>query len=170
MNYGGTDMAEKRAATSTTIYAEGLELIMEGIFNAPCELVWEGWTKPEYVARWWGPSGYAMSVCEIDLRKGGSYRFVQRGPDGNDYPFKGMYREIVKPKLLTYTQIFDMEPYSSQEAVVIVKFEKLEGGKTKLTSRMQFATIEELEAALATGMEAGATESMERLAELLAKL
>lgn len=55
------------------------------------------WTSPEHVRRWWGPRGYDLAVCEIDLRPGGRYRYVQRDAQGNEFPFKGEFREIDPP-------------------------------------------------------------------------
>jgi uncharacterized protein YndB with AHSA1/START domain len=127
-------------------------------------------SQPEYVALWWGFQGVKLPICEIDLREGGSYRFVQRAPDGNELPFKGVYRKIVKPERLVYTQIFDVEPYSIHESVVTDTFIEHLGSKTKLSSRTEFATAEALQGALAAGAEAGAVASMERFAEHLKSL
>jgi len=73
---------------------------MTRIFDAPRHPVFEAWTKPEHVARWWGWRDSTLSVCEIDLRPGGAWRFVLRRPDGQEYPFKGVYREIAAPERL----------------------------------------------------------------------
>ncbi|MCD9025589.1 SRPBCC domain-containing protein [Cohnella silvisoli] len=159
-------MTENKVTTDT----KSLEIIIERVYNVPREIVWEGWTRPEYVAAWWGPDRFSLPVCEIDLQKGGVYRFVSRGQDGLEYPFTGVYLEVTKPERLVYTQIFDMEPFSSQEATVTVTFEKTEDGNTKFTSKMKFTTLEEFETAIASGMEAGAIESMDRLARLLETL
>ncbi len=83
-----------------------------------------------------------LPVCEIDLRPGGAYRFVQRGPDGKDYPFKGVYREIVPPERLVYTQCFDVEPYLSHEELVTVTLDEHDGKTTltELSNRSKVAT------------------------------
>ncbi|WP_135554708.1 SRPBCC domain-containing protein [Paenibacillus cymbidii] len=158
-------MADNKATGSTTTYVEDLNLIVERIFDAPREIVWEAWTNPEHVAVWWGFQGVKLPICEIDLREGGSYRFVQQIPQVGEMPFKGVYREVVKPERLVYTQIFDVEPYSIHESIVTDTLSELPGNRTKLTSITTFATEEGLQGALAGGMETGAVDSMERFAE-----
>jgi uncharacterized protein YndB with AHSA1/START domain len=146
---------------------EDLILVVERTFDAPRELVWEAWSQPEHVALWWGYQGVKLPVCEIDLREGGSYRFVQLAPDGTELPFKGVYREVVEPERLVYTQIFDVEPYSIHESVVTDTFVEHPGNKTRISSRTEFATAEALQGALAAGMDSGTADSMERFAEHL---
>lgn len=158
-------MTKNHAKNNTVTYVEDLTLVVERTFDAPREIVWEAWTNPEYVALWWGFQGVKLPVCEIDLREGGGYRFVQHIPNAGEMPFKGVYREVVKPERLVYTQIFDVEPYSIHESVVTDTFLEQPGNKTKLSSRTEFATEEALQGALAGGMEAGAADSMERFAE-----
>ncbi|MCD9021635.1 SRPBCC family protein [Cohnella silvisoli] len=162
-------MSENNAKNKTTTYVEDLSIIVERTFDAPRELVWEAWTKPEHVANWWGMGG-KLAACEIDLRPGGTYLYVLRGPDGNEYPFKGVYREVVKPERLVYTRIFDVEPFSIHESVVTDTFVAQPDGKTRLTFRTDFPTAEALQGSLASGAEAGAIDSMERFSEYLASL
>lgn len=161
-----TNQANGKAVTRV----DDLSLTVERTFDAPRELVWKAWTEPEHVALWWGFQGVKLPICEIDLREGGSYRFVQRLADGNEMPFKGVYREVIRPELLVYTQIFDVEPYSAHESVVSDTFIELPIGMTKLTSRTEFATVEALKGALAAGAETGAIASMERFSEHLKSL
>jgi uncharacterized protein YndB with AHSA1/START domain len=111
-----------------------------------------------------------LHVCEVDLRVDGAYRYVQRDAEGNEYPFKGVYREVVKPERLVYTRIFDVEPFSIHELVVTDTFAAQQGGKTMLTSRTDCKTAEALQGMLASGAEAGAIDSMERFAQHLANL
>ncbi|AVV57203.1 ATPase [Paenibacillus glucanolyticus] len=157
-------------ANKATTRVEGQALIIERIFEAPRELVWDAWTKPEHVSRWWGHGGVPLHACEIDLRVGGTYRYVQLGPDGTEFPIIGTYREIVKPERLNYTMIFDVAPYNEHESVIFDSFEQLEGGKSKLTMRTEYVSAEALQGSLASGAEQGAIASMERYAEYLAKL
>lgn len=161
-------MNENGAKTTTRV--EGQALIVERIFQAPRELVWDAWTKPEHVSRWWGHGGVPLYACEIDLRVGGTYRYVQRGPDGTEFPFTGTYREIVKPERLNYTMIFDMVPYNEHESVIFDSFEQLADGRTKLTMRTEYDSVEALQGSIASGAEQGAIASMERYAEYLAQL
>jgi uncharacterized protein YndB with AHSA1/START domain len=158
-----------KTETNAVSRVEELSLTVERVYDAPRELVWEAWTKPEHVSRWWGYGGVPLYVCEVDLRKGGTYRYVQQGEDGTEYPFIGIYREVVRPERLVYTQIFDVAPYNEHESVTYDTFEEVEGDKTKLTSRTEFASAETLQGAIDSGMEKGALDSMDRFAEYLAK-
>lgn len=145
------------------------QVVYTRVFAAPRDLVFEAWTRPEHVRRWWGPRGFTVTVCEIDLRPGGAYRFVQRGPDGNDYPFKGEYREIVPPERLVYTQIFDVPGLSDHVLLVTGTFDEHEGG-TLFTGRLLFESTEDRVAAMDTGMAQGMAETLDRLEEYLAGL
>jgi uncharacterized protein YndB with AHSA1/START domain len=145
-----------------------LEFVMSRVFNAPRDLVFKACTEPRHLAEWWGPRGYTLTTCEMDLRAGGTYRFVQRAPDGNTYAFHGDYREVVPPERLVMTQIFD--PYPMSELLVSLTFEDLGGGRTRLVDTMRFDSIESRDGSLSAGMEHGARESYERLAEHLEAL
>ena len=157
--------------TSTThpetsfVQKSELEFEMSRIFQAPRELVFAACTEPRHMAHWWGPRGFTMPVCEMDVRPGGTYRFVQRAPDGNMYGFHGTFRDVVPPERLVMTQIFD--PFPMSELLVTVALEDLGDGRTRLTDTMLFDSIEARDATLATGMENGARQSYDRLAEHL---
>jgi uncharacterized protein YndB with AHSA1/START domain len=73
------------------------ELLITRIFDAPRELVFKTWTKPEHLTRWFGLMGFTVPTCEMDFRAGGVLRFAMRGPDGQDYPFNGAHVESVEP-------------------------------------------------------------------------
>ena len=145
------------------------QVVYTRVFAAPRDLVFEAWTRPEHVRQWWGPRKYTMTVCEIDLRPGGADRFVQRGPDGNEYPFKGVYREIVPPERLVYTQIFDFPGLSDHELLVTVTFDERDG-QTLLTGRLLFESVEDRVAAMETGMAHRMAETLDRFEEHLAVL
>jgi uncharacterized protein YndB with AHSA1/START domain len=142
-------------------------VVITRVFDAPRRLVFDALTKPEHVARWYGPHGFEVVSCHIDLRPGGAYRFVQRAPDGNEYAFRGVYREVVPPLRLVSTWIFEMIP--DKETVVSMTLEE-RGGQTTLKSTMRFPTVEDRDAYIATGAAVGASESMERLDEVLKDL
>ncbi|SHF19313.1 Uncharacterized conserved protein YndB, AHSA1/START domain [Seinonella peptonophila] len=154
----------------TVVKKEGLSLIVEREFDAPRELVWEAWTSPEHVAKWWGYGGVPLYKCEIDLREGGSYRYVQKGEDGSEFPTIGKYLEVVKPERLRYSMILDIAPFNEHESIVMDSFEQLSNGKTRLTMRTNYPTIEVLEASVASGAEQGAIASMERLSEYISNM
>lgn len=78
-------------------------LVIERVFDAPPELVFEAWTKPEHLTKWWGPNDFTLPHCEVDFRVGGRYRFCMRSPDGEDHWVWGVYEEIVPPERLVFT-------------------------------------------------------------------
>ncbi|MDB5109682.1 MAG: ATPase [Mucilaginibacter sp.] len=119
------------------------EIITTRLLNAPRELVFEAFTKPEHVAKWWGPDGFATTTHEMDVKPGGVWRFMMRGPDGTDYPNKIVYIEVVKPERLVYKHTGD-DDNEDEYFQVVVTFEA-QGDKTNLTMRAIFKTAAELE-------------------------
>src|SRR5512145_922942 len=93
---GAINMTSKN--TTTLTMPSDREILITRVFDAPRRLVFEAISKPEHVARWWGPRCMTMLSCEMDFRPGGAWRFVSRGPDGNEYGFRGVYREIEPPE------------------------------------------------------------------------
>jgi len=144
------------------------EFAMTRSFDAPRELVFEAWTRPEHVRRWWGGCNeMAMTVCEIDLRVGGAWRYVLRTPDGQEHGFGGVYREIVPPARLVYTMIYD--PYPDNGALTTVLFEDRDG-RTHITETVRHQTTEARDAHFKSGVEAGAHETYTRLENYLATM
>ena len=150
------------------------EIEMSRSFNAPRRLVFDAWTKPELLARWLGPRDWTMPVCEIDLRPGGSYRYVLRGPDGSQMVMRGVYREVVPPKRLVTTESFEgfaeVGWRPEDETVITATFAERDG-KTTWTATALYPTREIRDAAL--GLEqawTGAGESYNRLGEILEEL
>lgn len=144
------------------------EIRMTRLFDAPRQLVFEAMTKPEHVKRWWGRlgEGYSVPVCEIDLRPGGAWRFVNRHP-GGEAAFHGEYREITPPSRLVFTEIFEQFPDSV--SVVTSVFTE-EGGKTRLTATVRYPSLAVRDAVIASGMARGAGISYDRLEDLVAEL
>src|SRR5947208_16139547 len=140
------------------------EIVMTRVFDAPRRLVFDAFTKPELLKRWFGPRGWSLVVCEVDLKVGGTFRFVLRGPGGTDLGMRGVYREIVPPERSVHTESFDDYPGESQVTAVWVE----QGGKTMLTVTVLYPSKEVRDAVLKSGMEHGAAESYDKLAELLA--
>ena len=161
-------MAEQTKTTSKLSLPSDREIVGSRIMDAPPELVFKAYTDPELIPRWWGPRRYATTVDKMDLRPGGVWRFVHRAADGGEYAFNGVYREIVPPKRLVHT--FNYEGAPGHEAVETVTFEAAEGGKTRMTDHMLFESREERDGMLNSGMEEGAAETVDRLAELLREL
>ena len=161
-------MAEQTKTTSKLSLPSDREIVGSRIMDAPPELVFKAYTDPELIPRWWGPRRYATTVDKMDLRPGGVWRFVHRAADGGEYAFNGVYREIVPPKRLVHT--FNYEGAPGHEAIETVTFEEAEGGKTRMTDHMLFESREERDGMLNSGMEEGAAETVDRLAELLREL
>ena len=93
----------EQGSTLTLTLPSDREIVMTRVFDAPRELVFEAHSKCEHLEKWWGPRRYTLSVCEMDFRPGGAYRFVQRGPDGEEHGFRGEFREIVPPERIVWT-------------------------------------------------------------------
>jgi uncharacterized protein YndB with AHSA1/START domain len=143
------------------------EIAMTRVFDAPRSLVFDAYTKPELIKRWLGVrGGWSMSVCEVDLRVGGKYRFVWRGENGAEMGMGGVYREIVRPQRIVATEKFDEPWYEGEALDTTVLVER--GGKTTLTTTVLYASQEVRDAVLKTPMERGLAESFDKLAELLA--
>jgi uncharacterized protein YndB with AHSA1/START domain len=144
------------------------EIRMTRLFNAPRHLVFEAMTKPEHVKEWWGRlgEGYSVPVCEIELRVGGAWRFVNRHPTG-EAAFRGEYREITPPSRLVFTEIFEQFP----DSVSVVTTELTEeGGRTRMTVTVRYPSLEVRDMVLASGMSRGAGISYDRLEDLVAAL
>jgi uncharacterized protein YndB with AHSA1/START domain len=159
-------MAEKSNPAEKTIERE---VTITRVFDAPRDLVFKAWIDPKQMAQWWGPHGFTNPVCELDVRPGGAIRIHMRAPDGIVYPMTGTFREIVAPERLVFTAIAeDQAGKPLLEAHTTVTFEAL-GGKTKITVHARAIGIAPIAAQMLAGMEAGWTQSLERLAELMAR-
>lgn len=145
------------------------ELVMTRTFNAPRTLVFDAFTKPELVRRWLlGPPGWTMPVCEIDLRVGGSFRYVWRNAHGTEMGMGGVYREIVTPERIVATEKFDESWYPGEAVGTILLVEQ--AGKTTLTQTVRYESRAALDAVLKSPMESGVAAGYDRLEELLASL
>jgi uncharacterized protein YndB with AHSA1/START domain len=145
-----------------------LEIRMTRLFDAPRHLVFEAMSKPEHVKQWWGRlgEGYSVPVCEIDLRPGGAWRFVNRHPKG-EAAFHGEYREITPPSRVVFTEIF--EPFPDSISVVTAELTE-ESGKTRLTVTVRYPSLQVRDMVIASGMARGAGISYDRLEDLVANL
>lgn len=139
------------------------EIVLTRVFHAPRRMVFDAFTKPELLKCWFGPRGWELVVCEIDLRVGGTFRFVLRGPDGRDMGMRGVYREITPPERSVHMESFDDYPGESQVTTVLVE----QGGRTTMTATVLYPSREVRDIVISTGMEHGAAESYDKLAELL---
>jgi uncharacterized protein YndB with AHSA1/START domain len=157
-----------RATTSGTRFStpSDREVAWTRTFAAPRERVFRALTEPEHVQRWLlGPDGWTMPVCEIDLRVGGVWRYVWRSCDGDEFGTQGVFREIERPVRIVQTESM-MGGRETLNTVVLTE----EVGGTTLVSSMLFSSRAERDAALATGMDSGASHSYDRLAGILVDL
>ncbi len=163
--------ATSGATSSATSGAAGdemeRELTLVRIFDAPREVVFKAWTDPKQLSKWWGPKVFTNPVCEVDLQPGGAWRIVMRAPNGTEYPCSGVYREIVEPERLVFTNNAtgrDGKPLL--EGFTTVTFEDV-SGKTKLTLQTRAVGLVPYAPKMLAGMEAGWSQSLDKLAESL---
>src|SRR5258708_3568125 len=161
------------------------EFVITRVFDGPREPLFKMWIEPKHIAQWWGPRTFDIPVCETDVRQGGAYRIVMRGTDRVDYPVKGVYREIVRPERLVMTMDCSEHPEAwhdlvkpnrpkeernpAGELLQTTTFEEV-GGRTKLTIRIHFESPAIRDAMLKMGMTEGWSQSLDRLAEQVAKI
>jgi uncharacterized protein YndB with AHSA1/START domain len=143
-------------------------IVLTRVFDAPRDLVFEAMTKPEHIKRWWGNlgAGYSVPVCEVDLRVGGKWRFVNRHSKG-DAEFYGEYRVIDPPSHLVFTEVF--APFPDAGSVVDAVLAE-EGVKTRITVICTYPSKEVRDMVIGSGMEKGAALSYDRLEEIAREL
>ena len=142
------------------------EIVLTRVFDAPRQLVFDAISKPELLKRWFGPHGHSLVVCEVDFRVGGAWRFVLEDPDGRHMGMSGVYQEIVPGERTVHTEAFDDYPGDSVVTTVLTE----QDGKTTLTGTVRYESREVRDAVVASGMEHGAAETYDRLADLLPSL
>jgi uncharacterized protein YndB with AHSA1/START domain len=145
------------------------EIVLTRTFDAPRAAVFEAWTKPEHVRKWYGCAVFDLVVCDIDFRVGGRYRFTMRTPEGVEHTMAGVYREIVAPKRIVCTEHYETHGFRREDAIVTVVFDE-QDGTTTLTSTIVHPSREQRDGHLNSGMEHGAGETFDRLAEHLATM
>lgn len=148
----------------------GREVRIERTFDAPRALVWQAWTDPAHIMRWWGPSGFVNQRCESELMVGGDFRLEMRAPDGNVYPCIGTFREIVEHERIVYEgEAAEGHPCGAgipPRATVTISFAD-QGSKTRLTLHTRFASPERKQAAAEARFIVSWEEAMDRLAREL---
>lgn len=162
-------MVERDSAMKVTLPSDR-EIVLTRVFNAPRELVFEAFTKPEHVRNWWGTRNSTKVLFEAEVRPGGSWRYVILNGEGQEVPFTGVYQEVSPPERLVYTGVYDVEPFNAGDPALNTAIFTEEAGRTLLTVTTVYPTKEIRDFVLGTGMESGAAESYDRLAELLADL
>ncbi|HYQ17336.1 MAG TPA: SRPBCC family protein [Polyangiaceae bacterium] len=135
-------------------------------FNAPARLVWEAWTKPEYMRRWYGNSCMTLDVCEMDVRPGGAWRRVLRMADGKEIGFHGVYRELDYPNRIVFTEVF--EPVPDHPSVVTVQLSERDG-KTFVHLEQLHDSVQSRDMHIGSGMEQGMRETLDRLEQFFSQ-
>jgi uncharacterized protein YndB with AHSA1/START domain len=152
---------EVKFGTTTFTTPSDREIVITHVVEAPRELAFDAWTSPEHVPHWFGPRGTTVPVCEIDLRPGGAWHYLLRSPDGTDMAMRGVYREVSRPDRLVSTESFDDYPGESLNTLVFTE----EDGKTTITCTVLYESKEMRDAVIESGMQKGAAETFDRLAE-----
>lgn len=149
------------------------EFVVERVFAAPRALLFQVFTRPEHLKRWWAPQPYTISACTIDLRPGGIWHYAMCSPEGQEHWARSVYREIVPPEKLVYTSTFADEHANPIEGIpehlTTISFAE-ETGKTKVTARVQFDSAEALKVALDMGMLQGMNMTWDYLIEYVQEL
>jgi uncharacterized protein YndB with AHSA1/START domain len=155
------------AETTFIIKREEKQIVMERVFDASRELVWKAFTDPDSLTQWWGPKKYTTRIDKIDVKPGGGWRFIQANSEGGEYAFNGEFREVEPPEKLSFTFEFEGVPGHIVLQTLILDEQQ---GKTKVTSIAAYDSLEDLDGMVNSGMESGARESWDRLAELIEKV
>jgi uncharacterized protein YndB with AHSA1/START domain len=158
--------------TKTKITAEPgkQEIIIEREFDAPRELVFKAFTDPKLYVQWLGPRELTMTLETFEPGNGGSWRYIQKDADGNEYAFHGVNHEVLSPERIIGTFEFEGLPEKGHVILETARFEELSGNRTKLTSQSVFQSVVDRDGMLQSGMEEGVNDSYNRLDELLEKM
>lgn len=158
------DTLEEVLRTMTHVETTAESLTIRRTFDASPARVFDAWTDPEQVDRWWGPDGFTTETDEMDVRPGGVWEFTMTGPDGEAYPNRVVFEEVEEPERLAYTH---GSPDDPEQFRVTVTFDEREDG-TELTMRMRFPSPDALDEAVEFGADDGAVQTLDRLADHLA--
>jgi uncharacterized protein YndB with AHSA1/START domain len=148
---------------SGAAFAAKGELVLKRTFDAPRQLVFKAWTDPKRLAQWWGPRGFTTNIREMDVRPGGVWTYSMRGPDGKDYPFDGVYLEVVEPEKLVFDGVIHGSP--EQRVWTEVTFVE-QGNNTEINVRQLYS----FESDATRGARMGWNQQLDRFNEFLATL
>lgn len=150
-----------------TTFRPETDLILERVVDVPRERVWRAWTEPRHLMPWFCPKPWQTTECEIDLRPGGKWRFTQEAPDGSEFAFSGVYKEVDPPNRVVFTECYEAMP---EHGYVVTGVYEEHDGITTVTSTLVYQSQEDRDGHRDSGMESGANESYDRLEEYLASL
>jgi uncharacterized protein YndB with AHSA1/START domain len=181
-------MSEKRSNTVdeeelAKMAGSDVEFVITREFDAPADLVFKAWTQPEHLAQWWGPKGFTMNTCKVDLKTGGLFHYCMRSPDGHEMWGKFVYRDVIPPQRLVFVNSFsDAEgntvraPFASDWPLEVLNTVTFTGHQDKTTVRLHGVPIHATEAERAkfrnfhSSMQQGFTGTMDQLTEYLKKV
>lgn len=159
--------AETMAKADYVIEPGKQEVIITRVFDAPRELVFEAYTDPKLLPQWFGPREYTTIVDKMEARPGGLWRFVQRNQDGDEFAFHGVHHDIVAPERIVAT--FEFEGVPGHVLLQTLTLEP-QGQKTRLVEQLLFQSVADRDGMVASGMQRGSDDSMDRMAEILENL
>jgi uncharacterized protein YndB with AHSA1/START domain len=163
-------MAVTSSGTATVTLPSDTQILITREFDAPKHLVYRAWTTPELVKRWWHANRGEVTLAEIDLRVGGTWRYVSRSEDGFEVGFHGEYREIVPNERLVTTEVYEGIPDADEHAALDTLTLTESDGRTTLTVLVEHPTKEGRDAHINSGMEAGMQDAMDLLEEVAVSL
>jgi uncharacterized protein YndB with AHSA1/START domain len=159
--------AETMAKADYVIEPGKQEIIITRVFDAPRELVFKAYTDPKLLPQWFGPREYTTIVDKMEARPGGLWRFVQRNQDGDEFAFHGVHHDIVAPERIVAT--FEFEGVPGHVMLQTLRLEP-QGQKTRLVEQLLFQSVADRDGMVASGMQRGSDDSMDRMAEILENL
>jgi len=144
------------------------EIVITRVVDAPRELVWQVWTDPAHVVKWWGPNGFTTTIERMDVRPGGVWKHIMHGPDGVDYPNSSVFKEVIEPERIVYSHGGGKQGGPGAHFVATWTFEALAGDKTRVTIHMVFPSAVERDLVVKEyGAIEGGRQTLERLGEYL---
>jgi uncharacterized protein YndB with AHSA1/START domain len=155
------------SGTAVVTLPTDTQILITRDFDAPKHLVYKAWTTPELIKRWWSGDRGPVTIAEVDLRVGGTWRYVMTANAGFEVAFHGEFREIVPNERIVSTEIYEAMPEG--EALNVATFTEM-NGRTTLTLLMQLATKEERDTVINSGMEGGMQEAMDHLEQIALSL
>ena len=160
----------KTSKTNITAEPGKQEILITREFDAPRELVFKAFTDPKLYTQWLGPRRLTITLEKFEPKSGGSWRYIHKDEDGNEYAFHGVYHEITAPERIIDTFEFECLPEKGHVILETARFETLPGNRTKLVSQAVFQSVADRDGMLQSGMEEGVNDSYDRLDELLEKM
>jgi uncharacterized protein YndB with AHSA1/START domain len=156
--------------TKIIVEPEKQEIFLIREFEAPRDLVFKAYTDPKLYVQWIGPRGLTTTLETFEPRNGGSWRYIQKDPEGNEFAFHGVNHEVTAPERIIGTFEFEGLPEKGHVILQTAIFEPLPGDRTKLTAQSVFQSVADRDGMLQSGMEEGVNDSYDRLDELLEKM